>query len=218
MGSITPDQYFTPLKGQSLLYPGQAEKYRGQCVQSVKLWYTEVTGLPAPSHELAYQYYDAGIPGYTKIPAGGPIKTGDIIVWSKYFPASPGAGHIDVAATDGTVNDFYAWDSNWSPPLKLSKIHHNGHDNNYIVGYLRKNEGEEVKATRQDIINAYNGLMAYNPTEAEIEGYLDSGKDRGTVWQEIYDYAVSKKLDYFSYKASDNPDATVLKPGIYKVQ
>ncbi len=196
---MTPDSYFTPLNGQSLLYPGQAEKYRGQCVQPVQMW-LKATGTEPPVYQYAYQYYDKGIPGYTKIPAGGPIKTGDIVVWGKNYAASKGAGHIDVATQDGTLQDFYAWDSNWITPLKLGRWHHNSSSNQYIVGYLRK-EGD-MPATRQDIINAYNGVMAYNPSEAEIQSYLASHKDRGQVWQEIYDYAVHEKKDYFAYKAA----------------
>lgn len=141
---MKPAQYFEPKLGQSLLYPGQAQKYLGQCVQSVMLWLA-ATGTTPPAYPSAFMYYLAGIPGYTKIPAGPAIQDADIIVWGSDFPPSNGNGHIDVATGDGTLKDFWAYDSNWQPPLKLSKIHHNGSDNRFIIGYLRKTkEGDTM--------------------------------------------------------------------------
>lgn len=136
---MSPNAFFTTLEGQSLLIPGQAERFRGQCVQSVGL-YVQSLGISFPAYQFAYLYYDNGIPGYKKVGAGNPIKEGDIIVWGKNFPASPGAGHIDVAAQDGTLANFVAWDSNWYPPLKLAKLTHIGNNNNYIAGYLRRED------------------------------------------------------------------------------
>lgn len=162
---MTPDQYFTPLKGQSLLYPGQANKLRGQCVQSVMLW-LQALGVNPPVYEFAYEYYQNGIPGYTKIPVGPNIQTGDIIVWGSNFPASPGAGHIDVAAASGTLQSFYAWDSNWSPPLELNRILHNGNDNNYIVGYLRRQDMPDPNQMNQLVFFCW-GPGAATPADME---------------------------------------------------
>lgn len=172
---MNPNDFFIPLEGQSLLYPGQNEIYRGQCVQSVMLW-LKATGTEPPIYSSAYLYYVNGIPGYEQVPVGQPIKAGDIVVWRKDFPPSGGNGHIDVATGDGTINSFTAWDSNWYPPLQLKPITHNQQIyNQYIAGYLRKggsmaadslNEGE-ITAIYQlafdngdvpaDLINAYKG-------------------------------------------------------------
>lgn len=134
---MSPNDYFSPLEGQSLLIPGQDERFRGQCPQPVGL-YVQALGLVFPAYGNAYLYWDNGIPGYEKIAAGNPIKEGDIIVWRKDFPPSNGSGHMDVAAQDGTLANFVAWDSNWYPPLKLAKLSHLGNNNNYIAGYLRR--------------------------------------------------------------------------------
>lgn len=140
---MTPTSFFAPKMGQSLLMPGVSEVYRGQCVMSVGLW-VQALGLKFPTYPSAYLYYQNGIPGYTKIPAGQPIQEADIIVWREDFPPAifkgVGNGHIDVADAPGTLHSFTAYDSNWSPPLKLNRILHTGNDNNYIAGYLRRSE------------------------------------------------------------------------------
>lgn len=156
---MTPDAFFSPLNGQSLLLPGQSEDFRGQCVQSVGLW-VQTLGLKFPAYPFAYLYYQNGIPGYNKIARGAAIKEGDIVIWGPDFPSSPEAGHIDVASSDGTIDSFWAWDSNWSPPLKLNKIHHTGTSNTYIIGYLRK-QGDTM-----DVEDLKNHIMA---VEAQVD-------------------------------------------------
>lgn len=134
---MTPAQFFDPQLGESLAYPGQ-EKYRGQCVQSVMLWLA-ATGTTPPVYLYAHEYYDNGVPGYTKIPAGGAIEDGDLVVYSGALPPSNGDGHIDVATGSGTATNYTGYDQNWNEPLKLTKVVHNGSDDKYILGYLRKN-------------------------------------------------------------------------------
>lgn len=173
---MSPDSYFTPLKGQSLLIPGQNENVRGQCVQSAGLWIMQ-QGLKLPAYTYAYMYWDNGVSGMDKIPAGQPIRQGDTVIWGKNFPSSPGAGHIDTASADGTLQDFWAWDSNWgSPSLKLNKIHHTGTANNYIVGYLRKkgvgmpNESEVKSAFAQYNIVGSDGVFGV-PSASQVTYY-----------------------------------------------
>lgn len=170
---MTPDTYFAPLKNQSLLYPGQSQVYRGQCVQSVMLW-LKATGTEPPVYPSAYQYFQRGIPGYTKIPAGQPIKAEDIVVWRPDFPPAitggVGNGHIDVAAQDGTAQDFWAWESNWSPPLRLNRIRHNGPDNSYIFGYLRKEEN----MLDEEAANLLADTLRYNPGVGADPGFKSS--------------------------------------------
>lgn len=150
--------FFEPLLGRSLLLSGQSEDFRGQCVQSVGLWVQHL-GKVFPVHPSAYQFYVNGIDGFTKIPAGQPIKKGDIVVWAANFPPSKGNGHIDVAAQDGTISDFWAYDSNWDPPLRLSKIHHTGSYNNYIMGYLRLEDDMSDVADNYFIEACAEGLL-----------------------------------------------------------
>lgn len=172
---MTPDQFFSPLAGQSLLLGGQPEKYRGQCVQSVGL-YVQSLGINFPAYEEAYLYWDNGIPGYTHVGAGNPIKQGDLIVWRSDFPASPGAGHIDVASQDATLASFYAWDSNWSPPLKLERIWHSGNNNNYIAGYLRRTMGDvnTITPTDKEVDDTINltRILAGRP-DSDLQALLD---------------------------------------------
>lgn len=167
---MTPDKFFTPLLGRSLLYPGAAEEYRGQCVQPVLMWMRE-QGIIPPAYPSAFDYYVLGVPGYDKIPAGAPIKTGDIIVWGSKFPPSKGNGHIDTASANGTLKDFWAYDSNWQP-LVLSKVHHNDPENNYIIGYLRRHVMPNI--SRHDVGRAAIGLwgpVKGKLTEAQFAKY-----------------------------------------------
>lgn len=177
-------------------------------MQSVGL-YVQQLGINFPAYEEAYLYYENGIPGYTKVGAGNPIKQGDLVVWSRYFPASPGAGHIDVAAQDGTLASFVAWDSNWYPPLKLAKLSHLGNNNNYIVGYLRRANMEPI----------------FNEGDRRNINFWLYGEDRllwpGVVAEKIgYKQAIGQIFTSQEYKDNQpvNTDVPiVLAPGTYKV-
>lgn len=176
---MTPDSFFTSLLGQSLLYPGIDEKFRGQCVQSVEMW-IKALGVIPPKYPSAYMYYTNGVPGFTKVPRGEPIKNGDIIVWGANYPPAiingVGNGHIDVACADGTINDFWAYDSNWKP-LVLAKIHHSGSDNNYIIGYLRKEDemldGKDIATYK---LEADTAIPYKNAVEASESWKLGMGQ------------------------------------------
>lgn len=184
---MTPDSYFSPLQGQSLLYPGQSESLRGQCVQSVMMWLKE-TGTEPPIYPSAYQYFDKGIPGYTKMNADL-IQEDDIIVYSKNFPPAGGNGHIDVAAQDGTRTDYWGWDSNWTP-LKLERIHHNGSDNQYIVGILRK---ENMGLTHDQVAKICVGFTNLQP-EVSSAFMNNIGQDLDTVLNNFENYTEHKNL------------------------
>lgn len=214
---MTPDYFFTPLKGQSLLYPGSDEEYRGQCTQSARLWIKQ-EGVNPPAYGSAYLFYDNGVPGFTKIPRGQPIKTGDLVVYSKAFG---GNGHIDVASSDGTITDYWGWDSNWNPLLKLNKVHHNGSDNQYIVGYLRK-EGEEMRIpTDIEIIDAkkfITGDPNYQPTGPEFDYYkqLEDGVPVHGDHQLMYDIIGGGNVRIEQAKQS-SVKAIKLEKGFYEV-
>ncbi len=137
---MTANQFFSPLLGQSLLYPGQNEIYRGQCVQPVMMW-IKANGVEPPVYPNAYQYYTRGVPGYDKV--SGEIQEGDIIVFSSNLPGSDGSGHICVASGDAVPQDFMSYDSNWGPGKKLRQIRHMGSEDSDILGYLRR-EGYDM--------------------------------------------------------------------------
>lgn len=206
---MSPDAYFAPLNGQSLLYPGTDEEYRGQCVMPVEFWIKE-NGVEPPRYPSASQYYSRGVPGYTQIPAGAPILEGDIVVFASNFPPANGNGHIDVASSNGSLHDYWAWDSNWSPPLKLSKIHHNGSDNNYIVGYLRLTKEEEMPiADKGFVINRYKQILGRDCSEQEIAIYV--GKTHDVVYDALLD------SDEFKARLNGGAPPIKLSPGTYQV-
>lgn len=179
---MTPNDFFSPLEGQSLLIPGEPEADRGQCVQSVGL-YVASLGIKFPAYPYAYLYYN-GIPGYQQVGAGNPILEGDIVVWRSDFPPSKGAGHIDVVAQNGTLANFVAWDSNWVP-LKLAKVSHFGNDNNYIAGYLRR-IGGDMPLTPGQIDKLIKMSLNREPTAEEL-GNQDYANNPGlaidTFWE-----------------------------------
>lgn len=219
---MSPNAFFGPLDGQSLLIPGQSEIYRGQCVQSVGLYVANLD-IAFPAYPQAYMYYQRGIPGYVQVSAGNPIKQGDIIVWRADFPASPGAGHIDVAAQDGTLANFVAWDSNWYPPLKLAKLSHLGNNNNYIAGYLRR---EEEVMTEDGVRYGYLAITRKlttdkdaGYTEADVKYWTgrDSTEFTKNLWgQSDYHYGVAL-AEITQLEAQLAAGSVVLKPGKYQV-
>lgn len=193
---MSPDAFFTPLVGQSLLIPGQDERFRGQCPQPVGL-YVQALGLVFPANGNAYLYWDNGIPGYEKIAAGNPIKEGDIIVWRKDFPPSNGSGHIDVAAQDGTIANFVAWDSNWYPPLKLAKLSHLGNNNNYIAGYLRRIGDEMVDDAGARLILSSSMFLAQDGDTPDRQPTLDEVKN---LVGRTYNDALTQVMGYQPWK------------------
>lgn len=193
---MTPDQFFTPLLGQSLLYPGQSEIYRGQCVQSVLLW-LKATGTNPPIYPSAADYFTNGIKGYTKIQPGQPILNGDIVVWGKSFPPSGGNGHIDVASSVGNLNSFSAYDSNWAP-LKLAHILHTGNNNNYIAGYLRKEE----TMSPQDVTNLFSALTGGEAAPADLISRVTAKSGKDALYAFISDPVVTAyQQDLRTWKA-----------------
>jgi hypothetical protein len=187
-------------------------------VQSVGL-YVQALGLNFPTYGSAYLYYQNGIEGYERVPEGQPIKEGDIIVWRADFPPSRGSGHIDVASADGSFGDFTAWDQNWYPPLKLNHIRHNDNNNNYIFGYLRRNDMSTVGEIEfHDLYEAFFGPMAINqPTDGDRNRWI--GAETNTVLRAMQDDPRHPAwLAYIeSLKNPQVPNATQLKPGLYKV-
>lgn len=136
-------------QGTSVLIPGGGAGNEGQCAQWADTVLKEVHGQP-------YVYTPAALDWWTKfdtfpqlkrnfvkVHAGQPIKTGDFIIYDGRVGSV--YGHVDVAASNGTIKNFAAYDSNWGGkrdpktgfPI-LHNVQHNDSFNNYIVGYIRK--------------------------------------------------------------------------------
>lgn len=207
---MTPSEYFDPLLGQSLYYPGE-QRYKGECPQTVLL-FLAATGTTPPIYPFAYQYYEDGIPGYTQIPAGPAIQDGDIIVWGSDFPPSGGDGHIDVATGDGTIEDFWGYDSNWTPPLTLSKIHHVGPNNNYIVGYLRKEE--DMQPTPKQVGDIYTAMTGNDISQEDLNFYITAPR---TVYDLIYALFPATQKARDTITLLENERDTVLYPYVNTV-
>lgn len=213
---MTPNSFFGPKIGQSLLLPGQSEIYRGQCVQSVGLW-VQALGLTFPTYSSAYLYFVNGIPGYTKIPAGTPIKEADIIVWRKDFPpaifTNPDGsksynGHIDVASADGSLGSFSAYDQNWKP-LVVAHIQHNDNNNNYIAGYLRRIDMLTPAEVNQLTQIAFNrpahedekSVYSTIPTDEALQRILD-GEENIQLRTDAQAYRDGNTVAYIPYTGS----------------
>lgn len=186
---MTPAQFFDPKIGQSLLLPGQSAQFAGQCVQSVGLW-VQALGLSFPAHTYAYQYYAAGIPGYTQVPKGSQVYQGDIVIFNSTLPGSGGAGHICVAKQDGSPQDFISYDSNWSVPLKLEQVEHMGGEDSYILGYLRKEQQMAYRdMTPQEVAEDYsnytNGHVVVKAGDPATVGRKENipASDGGEFWR-----------------------------------
>lgn len=136
-------------KGTSILVPGGGSGNNGQCEQAMDSVLHDVYGQPYVYTSAALDWWTKfdKFPqlkkNFTKIHVGQPIKTGDFIIYDGRT-GSP-YGHIDVAAANGTIKKFQAYDSNWGnvrdPKTGYPILHdvlHNDSFNSYVVGYLRK--------------------------------------------------------------------------------
>lgn len=154
------DDVYKKYEGQSILIPGGGKGNNGQCVQWADAVLNEVYGLPYVYTPAALDWwYKADQLGLTqyfdKIPRSTPIKKGDFVIYDNIGrnPAGGFFGHIDVAAQDGTIQDFTAYDSNWGGTAYykdgypvLHTVRHNDVYNQYIVGYLRRKAGGHTPA------------------------------------------------------------------------
>lgn len=131
------DQFINKWNGQYPLYaPNASREYlRGQCVQLVCFYVTEVLGTPVMWRDAADWWYAGLFPEiYVKV---GPndLRRGDIAIWGGDLPNSGGAGHIAIVVSDNTAGgSFVSFDSNWGG----KQAHHVTHNKSYLIGGLRK--------------------------------------------------------------------------------
>lgn len=198
---MTLDQYFQ-LTGY-LLYPGQSEVYRGQCVQSVMIKIKNVDGIEPPVYPNAKDYWFNGIPGYSVVTDD--LQPGDIAVYNGHggFPE----GHIAVVSPRPPEVFEQNADPDGSP------MHFFTRANTYLLGHLRL-KGADMPSS-QDIADGLTIQLAYNlglgrqPTTEEIQGWENQ---KVTVEQILR--SVWTAPEHVAYV---NGDAIPLKPGKYIV-
>lgn len=184
-------------EGAAVSYDGTQEN-KGQCAQWSGIvwrdvyggaeffvpyavdWWTEFDSTPLPT--LLYKVTDNS------------VKRGDFVVYGTGLGV---AGHIDVAAQDGTLQDYIGYDSNWGGaafhdkdgyPI-LHTVHHADQYNQYILGALRPKEGAEM-FNDGDAVNISNQLFG------EVAQFV---KDQvGKSWHDaMYEITSEENLEQY---------------------
>lgn len=157
-------------QGTSVLVPSGGAGNDGQCVQWADLVLHDVYGFDYVYTPGAIDWWN----NFSSIPqlainfdqiTDGSIKVGDFVIYDGRVGSV--YGHIDVASRDGSVHDFWAYDSNWGgSPFKidgypvLHEVHHNDAYDNYILGSLRRKEDDMAEPifNEGDRVNINNWL------------------------------------------------------------
>lgn len=140
---------------QKLLYPGQAESLRGQCVQLVMLYMKQVQGVEPPIYPDAKDYFN-NIPGYSAVQNP---QDGDIAVYRGHdsFPE----GHIAV------VYNNEVFEQNADPDG--SPAHLYARSTVYLLGYMRKDDMiQDEEGNRQ----VFLAVVGRNPYPQEQGRYI----------------------------------------------
>lgn len=152
---MTLDQEYAKYAGQSVLVPGAAADDRGQCVQWADYVLHDVYGQPYVWADAInwWNQFDS-IPqlknNFVKV-ADGTIKKGDFVLWNQKVGSV--YGHIDVAMTDGNINNFVAADTNWAGNLTVHEVSHIGQAG-YIIGVLRHKGNQETPMATDSLSKA----------------------------------------------------------------
>jgi hypothetical protein len=240
------DQCFQAHENTALLVPGGGAGNNGQCAQWADTVMHDVYGLPCVYTPAALDWFnkfdELGLDANFEIITDGSIRKGDFVVWNPLSAKDP-EGHIDVVSRDGgTIQDFYAYDSNWNATLfhdslgypTLHEVHHADLFNDLVVAIIRRKEDnmtiDDALARR---LLSLSTLLAQPGTEP----------DRQPTTQEIKDSIGRDPVEYIDYLMSTVPygvnwnkvkhydedlaaaqaqlpggEPTILKPGTYKVQ
>lgn len=188
----------------------------GQCGTLVRQYWIEVDGTNPPSYLNSRDYWFNPVPGYDKIPKGQPIQDGDIGIYDGH--GSYPEGHSDIRYK-GQYFEQNA-DPDGSPAHLYPRA------DTYLLGHLRKQGSEEPMGkwdngkTYNLLFHSCNAGIAKRAQDANYVGYFgaEEGKDAAEAFDEIiaspqYDFLVAEARG-----SASNPDATVLKPGDYRVQ
>jgi len=134
------------VNGTKVLFAGQSESLRGQCVQLVEDYAVKVLGVKLPIIGQAKNYWTA-IPGFTQ--QSSP-QAGDIAVYNGHGIYTD--GHIAIFAGNGQVFEQNA-DPDGSPAHLFARA------NTYLLGYLRKDTVMELfnEGDRQNFNTLFYG-------------------------------------------------------------
>lgn len=182
---MTLDDCYSQHKGTAVLVPGGGTGNNGQCEQWADLVLHDVFGLPyiyTPSAKDWWYDFDK-FPqlknNFDRIGKDQPPKKDDYIIYDPLSANDP-QGHVDTVSRDGgTLQDFWAYDSNWDARTfhdaagypTLHEVHHNDIFNEKIIGYIRKKGGSTImKPTQQQVTDEFAKFGA-SPNQQQLSYY-----------------------------------------------
>lgn len=148
--SFNASLLYQKYQGQTLSYDGIPAN-AGQCVQWAEYVLTDGQygyGLQ-PFYGNAIDWWNnfGGVlsKNFVKV-SDGTIKQGDFVIFNQNVGSV--YGHIDMAMSDGTYNQFTGADSNWAGNLTVHLVNHVGAQ--YIIGTLRpKGTSQDMPITKE---------------------------------------------------------------------
>lgn len=165
---MTLDDCYQQNQGKALLIPGGGAGNEGQCVQWADTVLHDVYGFPYHwGNAIDWWRNPSELLDHFDQITDGSIKKGDIVIFNEKTGSV--YGHIDVAAQDGTTQDFQGYDSNWGGNKTVHTVHHIG--SQYVVGSLRL-KGEDMSLQADlDLANYKLGLeiKANETTHAALD-------------------------------------------------
>ena len=145
----------------------------GQCGNLVRQYWIEVDQTGPPSYPDSKDYWSNDVPGYDKVSS---LEPGDIAIYNGHgnYPE----GHSAIYVGNGQVFEQNA-DPDGAPAHIYSRA------NTYLLGYLRKQGGDEPMFTEGDADNLVNILT----------GHAGDDEDHALAGQSFHDatYALFKK-------------------------
>lgn len=140
------DQFVSWATSQGpLLFPGQPEKFRGECYQLINFYLNKVWGRPLIYRDYAYQLLDgARAAGTYEVVANDPNDPnqlppiGAVVVFSTALPGSGGMGHTDIFLQAVGTAAWVGLDANWGGKV-AHKVAHNW---NYVAGWFYPKAGQ----------------------------------------------------------------------------
>ena len=212
---MTLDTFVTNETGKKHLIPGQAEIYRGQCVQLIGIYLLDVFNQTLPAHPNAKDYWAYGIPDWVKVTAP---QDGDIAIYRGHdvYPE----GHIAIVY-HGEVFEENA-DPDGAPAHLFSR------SSTYLLGYLRKEGTSVTNQELHDLGTAVYRTCLHREPESGAAA-ISMGQrfvSNGTISPESAQKAVYTVFNSPEWKGQDAKlkaapmpptPATQLKPGLYKV-
>lgn len=178
---MTLDYFHTVNLGKAVTYDNNPENY-GQCAQLMERKMFDVDGVTPPIYPGAADYYERGVPGYTKIAKTTELpKKGDLVYFQRSVDSVGNNGHVDICMVDGAASGYTGFDSNWDATtyfqiingVKYPAAHDVVHNYDLVTGYLRK----EVPMPPDYLMNSGdvdNGFAIFKktPTQADKDAWI----------------------------------------------